>query len=80
MSPSEKLRKGNEFHRLTNGIDVTLSSQSFLPPCIIIALVRVSLVLFNYVTVMVWQDELDWNETLIKRYVGREVGVAFLVY
>jgi hypothetical protein len=23
---------------------------------------------------MICQDELDWNETLIKRYVGREVG------
>jgi hypothetical protein len=29
--------------------------------------------LFNVRTLLVWQEELDWNEMLIKRYIGREV-------
>ena len=28
---------------------------------------------FNVLTMLVWQEELDWNEMLIKRYIGREV-------
>ena len=28
---------------------------------------------FNVLSMLVWQEELDWNEMLIKRYIGREV-------
>lgn len=35
--------------------------------------------LFNIVTLLVWQEELDWNETLIKRYIGREVRPLTLI-
>ena len=27
---------------------------------------------FSVLTMLVWQEELDWNEMLMKRYIGRE--------
>lgn len=39
----------------------------------------VELSLFNLLIIGIWQEELDWTESLIKRYVGREVWhIGFL--